>query len=194
MKKLKARDWQLITTNAEEIVFRSGDEVLVEQDEENFVYRIVEGTVKVEVLRSNGKRVLVNRLHPGAIFGEMSLLGRYDSQAVMIAESDEVHVQRLEVAFLTGIFKLEPNVGARFYKHVASILSHRIKTLPSQYKIAGDVRNEGIHRFNSKSGKEGIKFLVEEGYMKNTPEAVASFLRNNPELDKGKIGEYLADR
>jgi signal-transduction protein with cAMP-binding, CBS, and nucleotidyltransferase domain len=89
MKKLKQREWQLLTTNSEEMAFKSGDVIFKESDEEYCVYRIVEGSVKVEVPRSHG-RVLVNRLHPNAVFGEMSLLGKFDGRAIMTADSEEV--------------------------------------------------------------------------------------------------------
>lgn len=58
-----------------------------------------------------------------------------------------------------------------------------------QYKLQ---LSQGISKFNS-SSKKGMRFLIEHGFVENTPEAVATFLRSVESLDKTAIGEYLGE-
>ncbi|ORY31437.1 hypothetical protein BCR39DRAFT_526742 [Naematelia encephala] len=52
---------------------------------------------------------------------------------------------------------------------------------------------EGLRKFNFKP-KQGIKFLVEHGFIKsNTPQDIARFLLGNDGLSKAMIGEYLGE-
>ncbi|KFM58104.1 Golgi-specific brefeldin A-resistance guanine nucleotide exchange factor 1, partial [Stegodyphus mimosarum] len=53
----------------------------------------------------------------------------------------------------------------------------------------------GTEQFNSQPSK-GISFLQEHGLLKDTldPQEVAIFLRDNPQLDKKMIGEYISNR
>ncbi|KAL3523231.1 hypothetical protein ACH5RR_016065 [Cinchona calisaya] len=47
-----------------------------------------------------------------------------------------------------------------------------------------------VSEFNRKQGK-GIEYLISSGLVENTPASVAQFLRNTPNLDKAKIGDYI---
>ncbi|XP_055952129.1 Golgi-specific brefeldin A-resistance guanine nucleotide exchange factor 1-like isoform X1 [Argiope bruennichi] len=53
----------------------------------------------------------------------------------------------------------------------------------------------GTEQFNSQPSK-GITFLQEHGLLKDPldPQEVATFLRDNPQLDKKMIGEYISNR
>jgi len=51
---------------------------------------------------------------------------------------------------------------------------------------------QGIEKFNEKPLK-GLAFVVEAGLVENTPEALATFLRSTPGLDKQAIGTVLGD-
>ncbi|KAK4741300.1 hypothetical protein SAY87_024888 [Trapa incisa] len=53
--------------------------------------------------------------------------------------------------------------------------------------------HEGISLFN-KSPNRGIKFLVNANEVGNSPEEIASFLKNAPGLNKTLIGDYLGER
>jgi len=70
-----------------------------------------------------------------------------------------------------------------------------IKVLPNfqetkQYKMKFQ---QAIQRFNMHA-KKGMRYLIEKGFVENTPEAIAAFLRNTEGIDKKNIGDYLGDR
>lgn len=72
--------------------------------------------------------------------------------------------------------------------------------IPTHKEIA-DIKNKkkllavGTEQFNNQPSK-GIIFLQEHGLLSNplNPAEVALFLRDNPQLDKRMIGEYLSNR
>uniref|UniRef100_A0A7S3ZII8 SEC7 domain-containing protein n=1 Tax=Lotharella globosa TaxID=91324 RepID=A0A7S3ZII8_9EUKA len=65
----------------------------------------------------------------------------------------------------------------------------------AQFNMQRERRNmieKSILLFNRKP-KKGIKFLFENGLLKNDPKAVADFLKTQKKLDKTQIGEFLGD-
>ena len=49
----------------------------------------------------------------------------------------------------------------------------------------------GAARFN-KGPKTGIAFLKEHGFINDTPESLAMFLKNTPRLDKRLLGDFIS--
>lgn len=47
-----------------------------------------------------------------------------------------------------------------------------------------------VAEFNRNQGK-GVEYLISSGLVESTPASVAQFLRNTPNLDKAKIGDYI---
>eukprot|EP01114_Cavostelium_apophysatum_P013913 TRINITY_DN3475_c0_g1_i1.p1 TRINITY_DN3475_c0_g1~~TRINITY_DN3475_c0_g1_i1.p1 ORF type:complete len:1736 (+),score=542.67 TRINITY_DN3475_c0_g1_i1:271-5478(+) len=52
---------------------------------------------------------------------------------------------------------------------------------------------QAIQKF-SLSSKQGMKLLIEGGFVENTPESIAKFIRTAEGLDKAAIGEYIGKR
>jgi CRP-like cAMP-binding protein len=194
-KKMQDREWQLVTANSEEVVFSHDDIILSEGNANNgFVYRITEGSARVEVVLATGKLVTINRLREGTLFGEMSMIGISDTSAKVVADSDTIKLKKMEASFVAGILKTDTSLATKFWRYLAGTLHFRLRTLPSAYKLAGDIKNEGIARFNDGSPSKAIKYLIEEGFLKNTPDSIVKFLKETPELSKAKVGEFLGER
>ncbi|KAJ3097757.1 Brefeldin A-inhibited guanine nucleotide-exchange protein 2 [Phlyctochytrium planicorne] len=51
---------------------------------------------------------------------------------------------------------------------------------------------QGLKLFEQKPNK-GVKFLIEHGFVEDTPEAIAKFFLNNQGLNKSAIGDYIGD-
>lgn len=56
-------------------VVMPGEVIFLEGQEADAVYVILSGEVQAALTDSSGKQVVINRMHPGEIFGEMELLG-----------------------------------------------------------------------------------------------------------------------
>lgn len=54
-----------------------GEVILLEGQEGNAVYVIVQGEVQATLTDSRGKQIVINRMKPGEMFGELELLGPY---------------------------------------------------------------------------------------------------------------------
>lgn len=61
-----------------------------------------------------------------------------------------------------------------------------------QEQLVEQRKRAGNKKFNEKPS-EGIRMLVAEGFLKETPEDVAAYLKEEKMLSKLKIGEYLGD-
>ena len=56
-------------------VVAPGEVIFLEGQEADAVYVILSGEVQAALTDSTGKQVVINRMHPGEIFGELELLG-----------------------------------------------------------------------------------------------------------------------
>lgn len=88
--------------------------------------------------------------------------------------------------------KQKPHIQPNRMKVSLSIPSHEeLMAIKHKKKILAS----GTEHFNNQPSK-GIIFLQEHGLLKDPldPQEVAAFLRDNPQLDKKMIGEYISNR
>ena len=52
-----------------------GEVIFLEGQEADAVFVVLSGEVQVTLTDSSGKQIIINRMHPGKIFGELELLG-----------------------------------------------------------------------------------------------------------------------
>jgi len=120
---LTANDWALIVDKASRALFKEGAILIQKGKRANGVYLLLRGSARV-VLPSQASRIL----GPGEICGEMSFLEDAPASASVIAEGD-VEAFHLDRATLQSVFELYPHLGSRFYRSVATNLSHRLREL-----------------------------------------------------------------
>ncbi len=65
-----------------------GEVVFLEGQEADAVYVILQGEVQAALTDSSGKQVVINRMHPGEIFGELELLGPHTKRTATILSQD----------------------------------------------------------------------------------------------------------
>jgi len=116
-----ANDWVLIKAGARQLKFNAGD-VLIHQDSPGgTLFLLRSGSARIE---ANG--VLLTKIGPGQICGEIAFLENCLCSATVIAET-EVEVDAIDCAELHRIFRMFPHVGARFYQSLAVLLSRRLR-------------------------------------------------------------------
>ncbi|XP_067141452.1 Golgi-specific brefeldin A-resistance guanine nucleotide exchange factor 1 [Centruroides vittatus] len=112
--------------------------------------------------------------HSGYLLGQLAISGKLN-------KSTKLKGTKIDFQFSCGRRKLADNI-------------------PNHKEIT-DIKNKkkllavGTEQFNNQPSK-GITFLQEHGLLKDplNPSEVALFLRDNPQLDKRMIGEYLSNR
>lgn len=83
-----------------ESLFARGDVIMREGEAGQSLYLLAEGTLEVSKTDAAGRKVLLDRILPGAVFGEMSLLTGQPRSATIIAGTDgalyEIHREHLD--------------------------------------------------------------------------------------------------
>ena len=116
-----ANDWVLIKAGARQMKFNAKD-VLIHQDSPGgTLFLLRSGSARIE---ANG--VLLTKIGPGQICGEIAFLENCLCSATVIAET-EIEVDAIDCAELHRIFRMFPHVGARFYQSLAVLLSRRLR-------------------------------------------------------------------
>jgi CRP-like cAMP-binding protein len=120
---LTANDWALVADKANRVQLKEGTILIQKGKRTNGVYLLLKGSVRV-VIPSQASRIL----GPGEICGEMSFLEDSAASASVIAEKD-IEAYHLDRATLQSLFELFPHLGSRFYRSLATNLSHRLREL-----------------------------------------------------------------
>ena len=73
-RSLSSRDFERVGDWTEVVVFRAGDMILRENEEGDFMYVVVDGSVEVFVVDDDGKMIVLAELARGHYFGEQALM------------------------------------------------------------------------------------------------------------------------
>ncbi len=114
--------------------YTKGDEIVRQGALQGTMFVIVSGDVKVERHSEDGdrgERVVVDRLGPGQVFGEMSFLDREPCSATVIAESD-VEVRGIGRKEIDDISRRDSSFQGRFFHCLALTLVDKLRQTSSR--------------------------------------------------------------
>jgi CRP-like cAMP-binding protein len=120
---LTANDWALVADKASRVHFKEGALLIQKGKRANGIYLLLKGCARV-VIPSQASRTL----GPGETCGEMSFLEDSPASASVIAEKD-IEAYHLDRPTLQSLFELFPHLASRFYRSLATNLSHRLREL-----------------------------------------------------------------
>ena len=107
----------------------SEGEILFEQgDEGDSLYFIESGSLEVSVLSSQGRKLYLELMRAGDIFGEIALLSPGERTATVIARED-TQLQRIARSFLVEACLDDPHLGLE----VAGIAGRRLRWISTQF-------------------------------------------------------------
>jgi CRP-like cAMP-binding protein len=121
---LTANDWALVTDKATRVQFKKGDVLVQRGKKANGIYLLLNGTAGVQIPSQATARVI----GLGEICGEMSYLEDAPASASVLATAD-LEALHLDRPALDRLFELFPHLASRFYRSVATNLSHRLREL-----------------------------------------------------------------
>jgi extracellular factor (EF) 3-hydroxypalmitic acid methyl ester biosynthesis protein len=135
---LTPNDWTLVADKAARVKFRKGETLIHRGMKSNGVYLLLNGRARVQI-QGHGASPQIG---PGEICGEMSFLEDAASSANVIAHED-VEAYLLDRSTLESLFELFPHLASRFYRSLATNLSHRLRDLiePSGEALAARHRS-----------------------------------------------------
>ncbi|MFY9948931.1 MAG: cyclic nucleotide-binding domain-containing protein [Candidatus Sulfotelmatobacter sp.] len=119
---LTANDWTLVADKASRVNFRKGQAIVTRGKKSNGVYLLIKGTARVQI----PSQKTTPEIGPGEICGEMSFLDDVPASANVIAQQD-VETYYLDRPTLESLFELFPHLASRFYRSLATNLSHRLR-------------------------------------------------------------------
>lgn len=122
---LNDSDFTLLLKDATIRAFKMGDIILSQGDENECIYRIKSGEVKL-VKDKDGKQTVLATMGAGQMFGEMSVLDKKIISATAIAHSHNVELYCIELPYLYELFKNNPGLSKRFHQTIAITLASRI--------------------------------------------------------------------
>jgi CRP-like cAMP-binding protein len=120
-------DWRLLLAGARIETFARGDVIIAQGSAAAAVFQVVSGRVLV-VIESGGRRLAVNVLNEGDVFGEMAFCAGVPATATVYAETSEVAAYVIDVAWLHATFTITPGLRLRFFRFVACGLAKRAHT------------------------------------------------------------------
>jgi len=121
---LTPNDWTLVADKASRVTFRKGQTLVHKGKRSDGVYLLLKGSARVQI----PSQAASPEIGPGEICGEMSFLEDAPASANVIAREDG-EAYHLDRAALEKLFELFPHLASRFYRSLATNLSHRLREL-----------------------------------------------------------------
>jgi CRP-like cAMP-binding protein len=121
---LTPNDWALVVDKAVRVTFCKGQALVHRGNKSNGVYLLLKGRAQVQIQL----RGVLAEIGPGEICGEMSFLEDAPASATVVARED-VEAYQLDRSTLEMLFELFPHLASRFYRSLATKLSHRLREL-----------------------------------------------------------------
>src|SRR5271157_2515950 len=121
---LTANDWALVADKASRVHFKEGQLLVQKGKKTNGVYLLLKGIAQVQI----PSQPTAPAIGPGEICGEMSFLEDAAASVNVVAEGD-VEAYHLDRPALQSLFELFPHLASRFYRSLATNLSHRLRDL-----------------------------------------------------------------
>jgi len=123
-------DWEHILSGTRSQTFKRGQTVIREEQScHQRIFQVAQGGCQVEKLTPEGVTVVLARLSPGSIFGEISFLEGMGAKATatVTATKNDTVIQIIEGYFLETLFEYYPGLSGRFYHYLANILLERLR-------------------------------------------------------------------
>jgi CRP-like cAMP-binding protein len=121
---LTPNDWALVADKAMRVTVRKGQMLVHRGKKSNGVYLLLKGRARVQIQMLG----VLAEIGPGEICGEMSFLEDAPASADVVAQED-VEAYQLDRSTLESLFELFPHLASRFYRSLATNLSHRLRDL-----------------------------------------------------------------
>ncbi|HPC93879.1 MAG TPA: mechanosensitive ion channel family protein [Sedimentisphaerales bacterium] len=136
--------------------FTHGETVMRQNDPGESFYVLVQGTVKGSIANSETDRPIEFELHPGALFGEMSLLTGLPRSATMTAVTDceLLEFDRAAFAHLLSLREEIPHVLSDLAAARAAENAQSLEKLRASAVVPPDLARDGIfHRLKRMLGE-----------------------------------------
>jgi CRP-like cAMP-binding protein len=99
------------------------------EDASNYIYMLKEGKVKISKQSGDGKEIILAFLHPGEVFGELSITGQEKREEIAEATEDAV-ICVVDVKDLQMMMEKNP----KFNFNITKLIGFKLKKIQSRFE------------------------------------------------------------
>lgn len=137
LKFLNDDEYQSLLRSAERAVFKAGQALIREGEENTNIYVIVSGEIKIT--RKHGDfEIELARHGAGQVYGDMSFIEGLPANVSVTAADSEVLALVIGHAYIDKLAAQDSGFAARFYRSLAEILSRRLRETTGLVDSAAD--------------------------------------------------------
>lgn len=140
---------------------KKGDVLLHQGDPGDYLIILLDGTIRVSMVASNGREIILDYLEPGSVIGEIALLDGGERTASVTALGEGQYLKLGAPAF-RGILERHPSVAWRLLREMARRLRNANNTIESDRAFASGPRlARSLQRLIS-NGAEGAPIRLSQ--------------------------------
>ena len=125
-KDFSSNELEILSNHLTGYKANKGDAIFVEGQKAGYLCIVVDGSLEVVKDTGTGKSRKITDVPAGHLIGEMSLIDGEPHSATAIA-SEPVLLAALTEQGLTNMVQEYPMLGAKFYREMAILISHRLR-------------------------------------------------------------------
>jgi CRP-like cAMP-binding protein len=140
---------------------KKGDVLLHQGDPGDYLIILLDGTIRVSMVASNGREIILDYLEPGSVIGEIALLdgGERTASATALGEGQYL---KLGAKAFRDVLERHPTVAWRLLKEMARRLRNANNTIESDRAFASGPRlARSLQRLVS-NGAEGMPIRLSQ--------------------------------
>eukprot|EP01130_Rhizamoeba_saxonica_P016523 TRINITY_DN7657_c0_g1_i1.p1 TRINITY_DN7657_c0_g1~~TRINITY_DN7657_c0_g1_i1.p1 ORF type:complete len:795 (-),score=172.85 TRINITY_DN7657_c0_g1_i1:12-2357(-) len=151
--EVSERDWALIMTGASKVVKQQDEPIIIEGKINNNLYRILDGSLRVQKETVDGDVIVLAKMNPGTVFGETAVLKDIsEATASVVADDDNVELSSISINILFEVFILHPALAMRFYKDLAIKIAGKLRNLTQENKGDSGIPTQSqVPKYRSRS-------------------------------------------
>lgn len=135
-KDLRDRELGYLVSALHSRTYREGEVIFVEGDIGRALFVLESGEVALTRSAPGEKATALYTLRPGDFFGEMALLESLPRTATATAAAKS-HLYLLYKSKLDSLLQSEPRIGVTIMRHLARLLSARLRRMNAEPKLSG---------------------------------------------------------
>lgn len=140
---------------------KKGDVLLHQGDPGDYLIILLDGTIRVSMVASNGREIILDYLEPGSVIGEIALLDGGERTASVTALGEGQYLKLGAKAF-RDVLEKHPSVAWRLLREMARRLRNANNTIESDRAFASGPRLARSLQRLMQNGAEGVALRLSQ--------------------------------
>ncbi|MFD1612536.1 Crp/Fnr family transcriptional regulator [Sphingomonas tabacisoli] len=140
---------------------KKGDVLLHQGDHGDYLIILLDGTIRVSMVASNGREIILDYLEPGSVIGEIALLDGGERTASVTAVGEGQYLKLGAKAF-REVLEKHPSVAWRLLREMARRLRNANNTIESDRAYASGPRLARSLQRLMQTGAEGVALRLSQ--------------------------------